>query len=286
MSARRSRRATPRALLAALALLGAASTLSACSGDDADAPSSSASASGSPSARPTPAPAPPKAPARGACYSLAYDAAIAPTSAEPAVACTAAHTTETVAVGTVDAVVDGHLLAIDSKAVQDGVGASCRAALGRYLGGDATALRLSMVRPVWFTPTVEQSDAGADWYRCDAVVLARNSRLAPQEGSLRGALKGRTPDRLAMCGTAAPDARDFQRVPCAAKHSWRAIDVVAFKAGRYPGESTVRAAGRGRCENAAADRAEDPLTFEWGYEWPTKEQWDAGQTFGRCWTRD
>ncbi len=37
------------------------------------------------------------------------------------------------------------------------------------------------------------------------------------------------------------------------------------------------------CENAGAAVADDALDYEWGYEWPTKEQWKQGQTFGRCW---
>ena len=28
-----------------------------------------------------------------------------------------------------------------------------------------------MLRTVWFTPSVEESDAGANWYRCDVVAL-------------------------------------------------------------------------------------------------------------------
>ena len=32
--------------------------------------------------------------------------------------------------------------------------------------------------------------------------------------------------------------------------------------------------------------AEDALDYEWGYEWPTAEQWAAGQTYGRCWAPD
>lgn len=223
----------------------------------------------------------------GACYQLPFETAVAPTSESKPVDCAREHTSETVAVGTIDALVDGHLLAVDSDHVQSQVASACPQALTAYVGGSLEQLRLSMIRPVWFTPTVEDSDAGADWYRCDAVVLAGTSTLAELTTGLKGVLgkaKGRS--QYAMCGTAAPDAKDFERVLCSAKHSWKAIDVVVFKQGAYPGEKKVRAAGRTRCEDAAADVADDPLTFEWGYEWPTKEQWDMGQAFGRCWAPD
>ncbi|MEV5003643.1 septum formation family protein [Nocardioides sp. LML1-1-1.1] len=275
---------TPTALrrgLLAVLTLGLATTLVACSGEEPEKKDTK------PSATQTPAPMPPAAPKVGACYQLPYETAVAPTSESKPVACGAAHTSETVAVGRIDALVDGHLLAVDSDRVQQQVATACPKALTSYVGGSVKSLRLSMIRPVWFTPTVEDSDAGADWYRCDAVVLAGTSNLAELKAGLRGVLgKPATRDRYAMCGTAAPDDKKFERVLCSAKHSWRAIDVVVFPEGAYPGEKKVRAAGRTQCEDAGADVAEDPLTFEWGYEWPTKEQWGMGQAFGRCWAPD
>lgn len=256
----------------------------ACTGDDD--PSGSPEPT-EPAATQSTAPAPPAPPKVGACYDLTFDAAVAPTSEVEATACTGPHTSETVAVGTIDAVVDGHLLAVDSEHVQAQVASACPQQLIRYVGGTPRNLRLSMIRPTWYTPTVEESDRGADWYRCDAVVLAGAESLAKVTGSLKGALNRPRPrPQHAMCGTAAPDAKNFRRVPCSAKHSWRAIDVVTFEEGKYPGLKKVRAAGRTRCEDAGADVAEDPLDFRWGYEWPTKAQWKTGQNYGRCWAPD
>lgn len=280
-----TRRTRGRRLLAVAALAVLLAPLAACTGDDgggneAEKPETVATTQ-------APAPAPPPAPKAGACYRLEFEAAVAPTTDAAPVACRQPHTSETVAVGTVDAVVDGHLLAIDSAHVQSQVASACPRLLSRYVGGTPRNLRLSMIRPVWFTPTVEQSDEGADWYRCDAVLLAGAEELAEVRGSLKGALARSAPrEAHAMCGTAAPDAKNFERVPCSARHSWRAIDVVTFRPGKYPGERTVRAAGGTQCEDAGADVAEDPLDFQWGYEWPTREQWQMGQTFGRCWAPD
>lgn len=270
-------------------VLVAALLLGGCSdggSDDPEAPVPSTSTSAPESATASPAAAP-QAPKNRACYRLDYTEAVAPTVDAASTPCERPHTSMTFAVGPLDAVVDGHLLAVDSDRVQQQVATACPKALTSYVGGSVKSLRLSMIRPVWFTPTVEDSDAGADWYRCDAVVLAGTSSLAEVKAGLRGALdKPATRDRYAMCGTAAPDDKKFERVLCSAKHSWRAIDVVVFPEGAYPGEKKVRAAGRTQCEDAGADVAEDPLTFEWGYEWPTKEQWGMGQAFGRCWAPD
>lgn len=235
----------------------------------------------------TPAPPPAPAPAVGACYQLPFDAAVAPTSEVEPVPCAQQHTSVTFSVGSTDAVVGGHLVAVDSARVQDQVAQACPGRLEKYLGGTLTDVRLSMIRSIWFTPTVDESDAGATWFRCDAVLLDGASQLANLDTDLEGALRGATTaDKFAMCGTAAPDAKNFERVRCSAKHSWRAIEVIAFDQASYPGQNKVRSAGRTRCEDAAANVAADPLSFKWGYEWPTKEQWEMGQKFGRCWTTD
>ncbi|MDN5746272.1 MAG: septum formation family protein [Nocardioidaceae bacterium] len=269
-----------RLVATALAL---AAMLSACSGEGSD----QSQTAPTPRATQSSAPAHPTGPQVGACYTLTFEAAIAPTTDVEPVACSAEHTSETVKVGTIDAVVQGHLLAVDSTKVQTQVARACPEALSSYVGGDLEQLRLSMIRPSWFTPSVEESDQGADWYRCDAVVSSGKNTLVERTTSLKGAL-GRPGqrDRLAMCGTAAPDAKNFQRVVCTAQHSWRAIDVVTFRDGAYPGMKKARAAGRDQCEDAAADVSDDPLVFEWGYEWPTEQQWESGQQFGRCWTKD
>ena len=62
--------------------------------------------------------------------------------------------------------------------------------------------------------------------------------------------------------------------------------VVDLPDGPYPGEAAAREAGQGLCEDAGRERASDALDFQWGYEWPTADQWLAGQTFGRCWAPD
>lgn len=267
-------------------LLAISLAVTGCSGSeepDADRPSTSVGATAAP---PT-APPPPKPPKDGACYRLDFAEALAPTNNSKPRPCTRRHTAETYLVGTLETVVDGHLLAVDSDHVQQQVAAACPAALADFVGGDQAARRLSMIRPVWFTPSLRQSDRGANWYRCDVVVVAGAERLAEPDTSLEGALdREALREKYAMCGTAAPDSDDFERVICGAEHSWRAIRVVPYEPGAYPGVDAVKDALETPCSDAGLDVAEDPLDFRWGYEYPTKEQWEMGQTWGLCWAPD
>lgn len=274
----------PLTTLAVAAGLAAslAAGMAGCSGtaDPAAVPTPTASSSAAVPPAATPVPAPEDR----ACYRLAYDEAIAPTADQEPVDCGTRHTSMTFAVGSLDTVVGGHLLAVDADRVQAQVAETCPERLAAFIGGTREDRRLSMLRAVWFTPSVEESDSGASWYRCDVVALAAQDRLAPLTGRLAGVLDeaaGR--DRYGMCGTAEPGTKGFERVVCSAEHSWRAIAVVPLAGTAYPGEEKVRAAGEDPCRDAGAAAADSALDYQWGYEWPTAEQWAGGQRYGRCW---
>lgn len=242
---------------------------------------------------PAPSTPPPTAsavprPAASGCHQLSYAEAVAPTlpATTSDVPCAQSHTAETFRVGALHTAVGGHLVAADSARVQAQVAAACPGALSSYVGGDQATLRLSMLRAVWFTPTVAQVDGGADWYQCDVIALAGDGTLAPVTGSLKGVLAGPHARAWAMCGTAQPGTTGFTRVPCGADHSWRALSVVDLPAGAHPGEAQVKAAGQKPCQQAGQNVASDALNYQWGYEWPTAAQWASGQTYGICWAPD
>ncbi|MBJ7358209.1 MAG: septum formation family protein [Nocardioides sp.] len=265
-------------------LLVVALGLTSCSGDD---PGTGTTPSAAPTTAPPTAAPPPPEPKRLECRRLTFDEALAPTDSDRIVGCRTPHTGQTYAVGQLRTVVDGHLVAVDSARVQEQVAQTCPRKLAAFLGTTDEVLRLSMLRAVWFTPSLEQSDAGANWYRCDVVAVAGDDRLARVRGSLEQALADAgAVDAYGMCGTAAPDDPAFERVLCREDHAWRAIQVVDLPGRDYPGEKRARAAGQATCEDAGREVAEDALDYEWGYEWPTAEQWAAGQTYGRCWAPD
>jgi hypothetical protein len=235
------------------------------------------------------APVPP-APEDDACYRLRFAALAQPSNDEAPVRCGRRHLTQTIHVGRIDMVVAGHALAVDSDHAVEQVSRACARRFAARLGGSDEDRRLSRLEVVWFAPTLEQSDAGARWFRCDVVAVAARDRLhpLPPPRRLRGILDD--PGRAApyaLCGTTAPGERDFARVVCARRHAWRAVATVDLPGPRrYPGERSVREAGDETCRDLVRDRAADPLSFRYGWEWPTREQWRAGQRYGFCWEPD
>lgn len=232
---------------------------------------------------------PPRPPANG-CYVLGFDAATEPTNDSRPVPCSKRHTAQTYHVGRLDTVVDGHLLAVDSEMAQRQVERTCPRKLVEYVGGSPEARALSRLEAVWFSPTIEQSDQGASWFRCDVVAVGRPSTLAPlpPPGRLRGILdRSDALDEVGLCGTAAPGARGFERVICSRRHAWRAISTIGISGGaQYPGVAQVREAGERECRERVQAATGSPERFSYGWEWPTRDQWRAGQRFGYCWAPD
>ena len=170
------------ATLATLVLSGCSASPEAGPG-----PTSSPSASASPSSSGSPspsqaAPVVPAAPKRSACYRLTPAQLTKPTNASSPVPCSGRHTAQTVYVGTLDTVVDGHAVAVDSATVQKQLMETCPRKLDAYVGGSARTRDLSRFNVVWFSPTLEQSDQGADWFRCDVIAFAGRDRLVSLPG--------------------------------------------------------------------------------------------------------
>jgi len=279
-------RAAPRAAAVAVALaLGmlaagcsGSTSSTADAGPSAVLPSSTATSAATSSApRPTPRPDPP--PPERACYRLGYDDALAPTISKKPVPCTGRHTAVNFYVGTY-----AENLAVDGAAVHRLVSTQCPKRFATFAGGSLEDRRLSLLRTVWFTPTVQQAALGARWYSCVALAIRDSRSLAVLTARVAGALDdadGRA--HYGLCATAEPGSAGFEQRICSAPHSWRSLQTVPFPPGHYPGVARVRSAGQTICKDAGHDVASDPLSYRWSYQWPTLAQWRGGQTYGICW---
>jgi hypothetical protein len=253
--------------------------LAGCSSGDSESPDTPAAGASASSAPPAPA-----APKVGECHELSLDEATDPVDSGNAVACRSPHTSQTFKVGKISALADGHLLAVDSPTVRARIAKACPPALPAYVGGNQLTQRLSRLEAVWFGPSLEQADAGADSFRCDVVGLRKEGSLISLPRKAKGVLDSPDAlDRFGTCGTAAPDAKAFQRVVCSERHSWRAVDVVDLPASTRYLAKDAAATGDSACKDVAAERANGALKYTWSFEWPTRVQWKAGQRYGYCW---
>ena len=276
---------------AALFLLCACTGTASSPHADRESPAAvtSSAQSGSPSdAGTSPAVRLPPPPRTGACYRLSFADATRPTNRKTAVPCAKDHTAVTIYVGKLDLVVGGHALGVDSDRAQRQVTSTCTSKLPAYLGGSTQDRQLSRFQVIWFSPTLRQSDAGADWFRCDLVAVGTGEQLMrlPHRDALRHVLdRPRALATFGLCGTAQPGSAGFDRVPCGTKHSWVAVGTIPLSGGNhYPGAAAVRKAGDQACADAVRRRNGLALKFQYGWEWPTAAQWANGQHYGYCWS--
>jgi Septum formation len=256
--------------------------LGACSGSDSSSPGAGETQvlrSPSPTPSETAPPTPPKPPHAHSCYRLGYDEALAPTRTRKPAPCTGPHTAVTFFVGHYD-----ESLPVDGDQVHQLESTACQRRFAAFVGGTPDERRLSMLRTVWFTPTVDQAARGAHWFECVAIALRDDQDLALIQGPVDSVLDsadGR--DHYGLCGSAEPGSQGFEQRICATAHSWVALRTVLFRPGPYPGVDRVRSAGQQPCRDAGANASSDPLNYRWSYQWPTLQQWRAGRTFGVCW---
>lgn len=266
-------------MLAATAAL--AVTLTACTASPEDdgeqAPSPPPTSEVTETAPPDPGPTP----RVGECHDLTFRQAVAVIGRTAPVACRRPHTAQTYFVGRLDLTTKGGFTRrSDSEAARRQMRQACTTRLPRHLGQDPRALRLSMAQAVWFAPSPARAEAGADWFRCDVVVVASPRTLQRLPRDTRG--WGEAP-AIAMCATAAPGTSRFRRVTCGSQHAWRAASTVDIPGRRLPAPAAVADLMDPTCRDSAAASADDPLDFTWSQESPSAEQWDAGQRYGICW---
>ena len=172
---------------------------------------------------------------------------------------------QTYKVGKLSALDDGHLLAVDSPTVRariaEGVPAGpagATSAATRPPSGSAGSRRSGSARRS-SRPTPAPTGSAATWW-----ALRKEGALISLPRKVKGVLDSPDAlDRFGTCGTAAPDAKSFQRVVCSERHSWRAVDVVDLPASTRYLAKDAAATGDAACKDVAAERANGALKYTW-----------------------
>jgi hypothetical protein len=162
--------------------------------------------------------------------------------------------------------------------------ASCETPVVDYLGITFPAVR-TINDQVVFWPSPAQRAAGQNWLRCDVGVTATTGccRLAPQTGSLRGAV-GRDPVRFQVCIDQIPDpARPQPLTSCQKSHRAEALPTgLALDVTHYPSSAALSEKGHVECAQLVSPRR-DHGSLVTTPEWESRDQWSGGTLYGRCW---
>lgn len=200
----------------------------------------------------------------GECHNLTLADIAAESETKKPVACTADHTTRTVAV------VDAPAKALKGSAAARAyaVGQACGDGYKKALGADSKTRAKTLYSLAWFMPTKEQRADGARWMRCD-VTLSDEQRAYRITGSLPLLADGATKREL-RCGRDKADKETWEFVPCSVKHQYVAKMFVEASADTSYGEAKKAA--------TAACFANRGLI-----SWSQSEAWGVGDRWYVCW---
>ena len=220
----------------------------------------------------------------GACRDLVASDLNTRTNASPVVRCSTAHTAVTFASGTLPRST-GQAYA-DARHARF-VFSTCQQAFADYLGIDeslALRVRLSWA---WFRPSQRGWAHGARWYRCDLVggpIGAR--RLVDLPADARDLLRKGDPDAWLACADGRTVAHG-DKVPCTARHTWRAVTTIKLGAPEdpYPGDDLAEARTRSYCQESVRSWLHYPADYEFGYTWFKEDRWAEGNRRSICWAR-
>ena len=224
-------------------------------------------------------------PMLGDCRVLSVDDIAAPADDSPVVDCAEAHTAETFAIGTFPREVAAS--GLGSPALGAHVYRQCEPRMEKFLGGDESLVMRSIVTWAWFRPAEEAWDAGARWWRCDAVGGGEQSeQLLELPRTAKGILLGRPDDRWMVC-VDGPTVSGSAKVPCSAPHTWRAVTTIVLgkEGDAYPGDRIVEVRTRDFCSGSVGAWLNYPVDYDFGYTWFHEAEWKAGNRRSICWAR-
>jgi hypothetical protein len=225
------------------------------------------------------------APHVGACRVLSPDDVAQSSNASPTVPCSARHTAETFAVGTLPgrfakASYDDPDLASYAYQV-------CSSKFIDFTGADDSLAMRTILNWAWFRPSRPAWDAGARWYRCDVIGGGDQTRqYVDLPTATEGLLLGRPKDQWMVCAQGATVSGSV-KVPCSEKHDWRAVTTIVLgqPGDPYPGDSVVQSRTRAYCSQSVGAYLDYPVDYDFGFSWFHEAEWQAGNRRSVCWAR-
>ena len=216
---------------------------------------------------------------------LTPDDVARPSNASSTVDCSQPHTAQTYAVGELpDSLQQA---AYDSRDLGAWAYRACSAKFMRFLGADESLVMRTVVSWAWFRPSKQAWDSGARWYRCDVVGGGDQSReYVDLPADAKGLMLGKPDDDWLVCA-AGETVSGSVKVPCSSQHDWRAVTTIKLgdDGDPYPGDRLVQVQTRDFCSDSVGAWLGYPVSYDIGYTWFHRAEWEAGNRRSVCWAR-
>lgn len=224
------------------------------------------------------------APDLSACRVLTPEDVAQPSNATTTVPCTRPHTAQTYDVGSLPAAFDD--ASYDAQALSTWAYRTCAAGFRTFTGADDSLAMRTVLGWVWFGPSEAAWGKGARWFRCDVVGGGGNAPYVDLPTSTKGLLAGQPADQWLVCANG-PSVDHSTKVPCTAKHTWRAVSTIKLGEAPdpYPGDQAVLAKTKDFCSQQIGAYLNYPVDYDYGFSWFHQAEWAAGNRRSVCWAR-
>lgn len=212
-------------------------------------------------------------PTVGECHNYGIGSFTAASETSAPVDCATSHTAKVIAVAMLPAGVTwanattAQLTSITMK--------KCVPAYRAILGGGSDKNRhMSAYALGWFVPTQAQREGGAEWLRCDLVIIRGRSSLRPLPTDSAPFLPAKPfPKTVASCLT----PTTLYVTDCAGKHAYRATGSFT-RTGAYPSAKQLKQIVLQRCPKLVSTRS-------FGYTIRDKTWWNLGDHSIVCFSK-
>ena len=205
-----------------------------------------------------------------------------PANASVTVDCSGRHTAETFAVGDLpEEFAESDYVSPDLSAFAY---RTCSKEFAKHLGADESLVLRTVLSWAWFRPSEKAWDEGARWYRCDILGGTADDGYRALPAETKGLLSGRPKERWMICAAGTSVAQG-KKVPCAQPHDWRAVTTIKLgeESDTYPGDAVVESRTRAFCQKSVSAWLNYPATFDFGFTYFHKAEWEAGNRRSVCW---
>jgi len=222
-------------------------------------------------------------PQAGACRVLSPGDVRQPANATRTVPCSDRHTAQTFAVGDMP----GQFAhsSYGASSVSRWAYETCSTKFEHYVGADDSLVLRTTISWAWFRPSRKAWDKGARWYRCDVVGgNSTSTSYVPLPQSAKGMLLGRPADRWLACAVG-PTLAGATKIACSQKHNWRAVTTIKLgeSGDAYPGDRVAASRSDAFCASSVKAWLNYPATFQYGYTYFKKAEWEMGNRRSVCW---
>lgn len=223
-------------------------------------------------------------PKLGACRVVTPADIDKPSNTSDIVACTAPHTAQTFAIGTLPTSTGS---AYDDSRHGKWIYPTCEKAFEKFIGVDESQALRVQLSWAWFRASAEGWKKGARWYRCDLVGGPSGAtKFADLPATGRGLFSARPPEKWLTCAQGQAVLHSV-KVACTEKHDWRAVTTIKLGGPEdsYPGDRLVEVRTRDFCSASVEAWMNYPPAFDFGYTYFHQAEWDAGNRRSVCWAK-